>query len=276
VQTSFSLPRRPVHRLRILCLNGDKPVKAVHGKKLPQFSVRVEQNDLAPMISRFLVQTKYFTRTGTVDKGDFHEIDDYQARAFIQKIVKTILKGGAIFVGYLALDTYNSFISVRFYLDVHGFMRQNTVSHYEIRSKHLIAAPSRFVVHLHKAGRSHFDLRIIQEDILRSWSLLKEPPQRPGQQRLAIQRESFPPEALARGMFEEEAFGKGNVVLWDKGIVAIEEASPMDMRLSFEGDRIRGGYRLTRMEWYPGNRWIMTRLVDRFIYESSPGQSNLP
>ena len=67
---------------------------------------------------------------------------------------------------------------------------------------------SRFVVHQHKTNRSHFDLRIIQDGVLRSWSLLKEPPRRPGEKRLAIERESFPAESINSRNFQEEAFGQ--------------------------------------------------------------------
>jgi len=36
----------------------------------------------------------------------------------------------------------------------------------------------------------HFDLRLIDNDLLRSWSLLKQPPLKTGERRLAIERET--------------------------------------------------------------------------------------
>ncbi len=118
---------------------------------------------------------------------------------------------------------------------------------------------SRFVIHQHKAGRTHFDLRILIEGVFRSWSLLREPPLRPRERRLAIERESFPPESMRKACFEEEAFGSGRVSAWDQGEVEIEVLSPRHISLAFRGARIRGTYELRRMLWYPGNRWLLAR-----------------
>jgi len=119
---------------------------------------------------------------------------------------------------------------------------------------------SRFVIHQHKTGRSHFDLRIIQEGVLRSWSLLKEPPCRNGERRLAIERESFPAESINSRSFEEEAFGQGRVFAWDEGEVEIKIASPRYIALEFRGNKVMGAYEFRRMLWYPGNRWLLKKL----------------
>ena len=118
---------------------------------------------------------------------------------------------------------------------------------------------SNFVIHQHKAGRLHFDLRIVQNGILRSWSLLKEPPVRFGERRLAIERESFPAGSIDNSNFEEEAFGQGRVLIWDHGEVEIKVISPRHLVLVFKGNRILGNYELRRMLWYPGNRWLLTK-----------------
>jgi bifunctional non-homologous end joining protein LigD len=119
---------------------------------------------------------------------------------------------------------------------------------------------SRFVIHQHKTGRTHFDLRIVQKGILRSWSLLKEPPLQPGERRLAIERESFPAESLIRKNFEEEAFGQGRVIVWDEGGVEVKTASPRNLVLVLMGKKVQGTYEFRRMLWYPGNRWLLTKL----------------
>ena len=119
---------------------------------------------------------------------------------------------------------------------------------------------SEYVVHQHKAGRSHFDLRIIQNGVLRSWSLLKEPPCRNGERRLAIERESYPAESIDDSYFEEEAFGRGRVSAWDMGEVEISAASPKRLVLLFSGRKMSGKYEFRRMLWYPGNRWLLTKL----------------
>ena len=118
---------------------------------------------------------------------------------------------------------------------------------------------SRFVVHRHKTGRSHFDLRLIQNEVLRCWSLLREPPCRNGEKRLAIERESFEAGAMSAGAFSEEAFGEGRVHTWDLGEVEISAASPREICLVFRGEKLTGVYRLRRMRWYPGNRWLLEK-----------------
>ncbi len=122
------------------------------------------------------------------------------------------------------------------------------------------AKPSRFVVHQHKTGRTHFDLRIIHDGVLRSWSLLKEPPCRHGERRLAIERETFTEDSIDSRKFEEQAFGLGSVSSWDQGEVEFDAVSPRLMLLTFAGAKISGKYEIRRMRWYPGNRWMFTKL----------------
>ena len=119
---------------------------------------------------------------------------------------------------------------------------------------------SRFVIHQHKTGRSHFDLRIVQKGILRSWSLLKEPPSRQGERRLAVERESFSADSIECRNFEEEAFGFGRVSAWDQGEAAIETITQRLLVINFTGRKISGRYEFRRMRWYPGNRWLLTKL----------------
>jgi bifunctional non-homologous end joining protein LigD len=118
----------------------------------------------------------------------------------------------------------------------------------------------RFVIHRHTTGRSHFDLRIEQNGIFRSWSLLKEPPLKQGDKRLAIERESFTADSIDSMNFEEEAFGLGRVAAWDDGKVEFEFVSPRLLVLVFAGSKVAGKYEFRRMRWYPGNRWLLTKL----------------
>jgi bifunctional non-homologous end joining protein LigD len=132
----------------------------------------------------------------------------------------------------------------------------------------------RYVIHQHRTGRVHFDLRIVLDGILRSWSLLKEPPRRYGERRLAIERESFPIQSIESKSFEEEAFGSGRVAVWDEGDVAVGTVSPRLIALKFTGNRISGGYELRRMHWYPGTHWLMTktRTTEKLEKNSSDGK----
>jgi len=118
---------------------------------------------------------------------------------------------------------------------------------------------SRFILHQHKTGRRHFDLRLLQDDRWRTWSLLQEPPERIGTRRLAIERETFPGEVMQQSSFNEEAFGEGPVRVWDEGEVEITPLSARRLDLVFHGARITGRYRLRRMLWYPGNHWLLDK-----------------
>jgi bifunctional non-homologous end joining protein LigD len=121
---------------------------------------------------------------------------------------------------------------------------------------------SGFIVHQHNTGRPHFDLRLAENGLLRCWSLLREPPARVGEQRLAVERETFPLEQAGRSRFEERAFGEGRVSTWDLGPVDICLQSPRHLVLHFEGTRLSGDYELKRTDWYPGNRWLLRKLAD--------------
>jgi hypothetical protein len=137
------------------------------------------------------------------------------------------------------------------------------LSYFNNRSKLPIRSMlTRFVVHQHRTGRTHFDLRIIQNNILRSWSLLRELPQRRGEKRLAIERESFTAESIGSQAFEEDAFGLGRVRAWDSGDVDLRIVSPKHIFLMFYGEKLSGKYEIRRTRWYPGNRWLMKKLND--------------
>jgi bifunctional non-homologous end joining protein LigD len=121
---------------------------------------------------------------------------------------------------------------------------------------------SEFVVHHHRTGRSHFDLRVVEGPRLRSWSILKAPPRLKGERRLAIERENFPAESIRHTHFDEQAFGFGRVNIWDSGKVEIVSSSERHLVLIFMGSRLSGEYEFRRMFWYPGNRWIIAKLKE--------------
>jgi len=118
---------------------------------------------------------------------------------------------------------------------------------------------ARFLVHRHTTGKTHFDLRLVQGDTARSWSLMKEPPERADERRLAIEREELPVAAISGPRIEEEAFGVGRVRAWDSGEAAVTVDTQDRLVLVFSGKRLQGQYELRRMKWYPGNRWLLQK-----------------
>lgn len=118
---------------------------------------------------------------------------------------------------------------------------------------------TRFLVHRHRTGRTHYDLRILLGDSVRNWSMLREPLLRPGEQRLAVEREEMEADAATQRVLYEEAFGRGRTEIWDRGDLALRQESEQHIRLDFGGSRLTGRYELRRTRWYPGNRWLFRR-----------------
>jgi bifunctional non-homologous end joining protein LigD len=118
---------------------------------------------------------------------------------------------------------------------------------------------ARFLVHCHMAGKKHYDLRLIQDDLVRSWSMMKEPPSRTGEKRLVIEREELSVAEIGRVRIEEEAFGTGRAKVWDSGDVTFDAVAPGRMVLVFAGAKLAGRYEMRRMRWYPGNQWLLEK-----------------
>ncbi len=96
---------------------------------------------------------------------------------------------------------------------------------------------------------------------VRSWSILREPLFRPGEQRLAIEREGLPVGEISRASITEQAFGEGRATLWDSGEFTIRAQGSEHLVLEFHGTRLSGQYELRRMRWYPGNRWLLKNVT---------------
>lgn len=108
---------------------------------------------------------------------------------------------------------------------------------------------TRYVMHMHAASHHHFDLRLEEDGVLRSWALPKGPSLKPGEKRLAVQVEDHP---LDYGDFEgvipEGEYGGGTVMLWDHGEWE-PRSKPREDRIDFElhGEKLKGHWTLVRI-----------------------------
>jgi DNA ligase D-like protein (predicted 3'-phosphoesterase) len=128
----------------------------------------------------------------------------------------------------------------------------------------------RFVIQKHAASSLHYDFRLEADGVLKSWAVPKGPSLDPREKRLAMPTEDHP---LAYGDFEgvipEGQYGAGEVIVWDSGTYRVLGDEPAgealkNGHLSFwlEGEKLRGGYALTRMGGGGRERWLLVKKDD--------------
>jgi bifunctional non-homologous end joining protein LigD len=125
-----------------------------------------------------------------------------------------------------------------------------------------------YVMHKHAARRLHFDLRMEQDGVLRSWALPKGAPLESGEKRLAIGVEDHP---LAYGEFEgtipKGEYGGGTVMLWDVGLWQ-QNGRNDDEQIDFvlTGTKLKGAWTLVRMHHWDvhgkGKQWLLIKRSD--------------
>ncbi len=105
-----------------------------------------------------------------------------------------------------------------------------------------------YAIQRHDASHLHFDLRLEEEGVLRSWAIPKEPPLEEGVKRLAVETEDHP---LGydefEGLIPEGQYGAGRVEIWDKGYYEILESGPEKKIIKIQGKKLRGRYALIKI-----------------------------
>ncbi len=127
-------------------------------------------------------------------------------------------------------------------------------------------AVPRFVVQQHDATTLHFDLRIEDGGVLRSWAVPKGPSMDPAVRRLAVPVEDH---SMAAGEFEGvhegSSRGSGAVIIWDEGTVDLVRNEPDHLSFVLHGHKLTGGFALTRTG---ERRWILVKARDE---QARPG-----
>ncbi|MCX9010455.1 MAG: 3'-phosphoesterase [Candidatus Methanoperedens sp.] len=115
-----------------------------------------------------------------------------------------------------------------------------------------------FVVHEHDASHLHYDLRLEMGGVLRSWAVPKEPPEKEGVKRLAIQTEDHPLEyADFEGTIPEGMYGAGAVRIWDRGEFRLEEEKGDRLLFELKGKKLRGNYALIKTKFKGKDSWLL-------------------
>jgi bifunctional non-homologous end joining protein LigD len=140
-------------------------------------------------------------------------------------------------------------------------------------------APSkrrRFVIQKHDASRLHYDLRLEDDGVFKSWAVTKGPSLDPHDKRLAVEVEDHP---LEYGDFEgtipKGQYGGGTVQLWDRGYWESDDPKggykKGDLKFTLHGDKLHGSWVLVRMrnDRTGGKRtnWLLIKHRDEFAKE---------
>jgi DNA ligase D-like protein (predicted 3'-phosphoesterase) len=128
------------------------------------------------------------------------------------------------------------------------------------------AMKNAYLVHEHHARRLHWDLRLEENGVLKSWAVPKEPPAVPGIKRLAVQVEDHPlGYATFEGEIPEGNYGAGAVKIWDKGKHEPLETKEGKRVFKLSGQKLKGKYCLIKLKPRPGDKtqnWLFFKLGD--------------
>lgn len=121
-----------------------------------------------------------------------------------------------------------------------------------------------YVIQKHRASRLHYDLRLEEGGVLKSWAVPKVPLNSEGVKRLAVQTEDHPlGYECFEGTIPENQYGAGTVEIWDKGTYRPLEVTPAKMVMEVSGRRLKGRFALIRIKGKEGGEknWLFFKLT---------------
>lgn len=118
----------------------------------------------------------------------------------------------------------------------------------------------RFVIQQHEARTLHFDFRLEQNGVFKSWAVPKGVPDGCGVRRLAIQTDDHD---LEFGDFEGEIpegeYGAGRIEIWDSGTYLPIRCEADHIEFELHGSRCKGRYHLVRFPRGGERAWLLFR-----------------
>jgi bifunctional non-homologous end joining protein LigD len=115
-----------------------------------------------------------------------------------------------------------------------------------------------FVVHRHHASRLHYDLRLEQEGVLKSWAVPKGLPPRPGIKRLAVSVEDHPLEYINfEGAIPKGEYGGGMMWRFARGRYEITKQKEDGFYFRLQSPELNAEYRTHRTK---ENQWLLERV----------------
>ena len=114
------------------------------------------------------------------------------------------------------------------------------------------------VVHRHHASRLHYDLRLEQEGVLKSWAVPKGLPPRPGIMRLAVNVEDHPLEYVNfEGAIPKGEYGGGMMWRFAQGRYEITKQKKDGFYFRLQSRELNAEYRTHRTK---ENQWLLERV----------------
>jgi len=117
-----------------------------------------------------------------------------------------------------------------------------------------------FVIQEHHARRLHYDLRLENGGVLKSWAVPKGMPESARQRHLAVETEDHPIEyANFEGSIPEGQYGAGTVKIWDKGHYETKVWEDNKIEFTLNGQRLKGRYILVRLKKAGDKDWLLLK-----------------
>ncbi|MEP1032417.1 non-homologous end-joining DNA ligase [Ekhidna sp.] len=117
---------------------------------------------------------------------------------------------------------------------------------------------SRFCIQRHHASHLHYDLRLEQDGILKSWAIPRGMPPMPGVKRLAVQTEDHPLKYLTfEGEIPKGEYGGGMMWVYATGKYEITKEKKDGFYFRLSGRQLSAEYRMHLMK---DKEWLLERV----------------
>jgi DNA ligase D-like protein (predicted 3'-phosphoesterase) len=118
-----------------------------------------------------------------------------------------------------------------------------------------------FVVQKHQATTLHYDLRLEERGVLKSWAIPKKPPREKGLRRLAVATEDHPLEyGNFSGQIPAGQYGAGQVEIWDRGELRYLKREENEIVVKLSGKKLAGRYALIHPPKFKEGQWLFFRV----------------
>jgi bifunctional non-homologous end joining protein LigD len=108
---------------------------------------------------------------------------------------------------------------------------------------------NNFVVHRHHASHLHYDLRLEQDGVLKSWAVPRGLPPHPGVKRLAVQTEDHPMKYLTfDGTIPKGQYGGGEMWIYALGKYQITKDKKDGFYFRLSSKEVSGEYRIYKIK----------------------------